>query len=774
MGNTGKLERFLERKRKELGVHLNAVQAQAVGQTEGPLLLLASPGSGKTTTIIMRIGYLVEELGVNPERMKAVTFSRASARDMKERYARFFPSLAPVDFSTIHSLAFEVVREHFRKAGKAFDIIEGTLDAEEEAGGERGQGLPLHKRIILRNLFKEIVGENATDDNMEELTTYISYVKNKLLPPEEWGAVKTDVPQAARILAEYERFKRTGTDKLLLDFDDMLTLGNELLAKDEALLRRYQRRYDYVLTDESQDTSMVQHAIIEKLAKSHRNLCVVADDDQSIYSWRGAEPSYLLNFKEVYPEAATLFMEQNYRSSREIVSAANAFIKRNMNRYAKEMFTDNGSSGPIVFKRLNDYREQAKFVVREAAKAEKLSEVAVLYRNNSSSITLMNEFDRAGIPFYMKDADNRFFSHWIIEDVLNFMRMTYTDKRADILESIHLKMNGYISKHQMAVLRSIENGESVFDNLLRFVQLQDYQVKLLEEARDTFREMSGMPPRHAIRVIRTRLGYEKALEKMCERLGFRKDYLIGILNTLEDIAEGLETMADFAARLKYLETVLRGAKSRRGQNAVTFSTFHSSKGLEFDQVFMVDLIEGVIPAKEDGKRGADGSAPLMEEAVRLFYVGMTRARKSLTMITYGQRDGEQTEESSFMTAVRDIAEPGWREKSEGAKAPLSLNGFKLQFGEEGGTSCAGGGTRFKSSTASSAAGAAAAAKLEANPNAVQDLGALAAGAAVRHRVFGPGVIESVDSERIVIRFGTSNVKELSAAMCLKMGLLELA
>lgn len=775
MGKTGNLERFLERKLRELGVRLNDVQAQAALQTEGPLLLLASPGSGKTTTIIMRIGYLVEEVGVNPERIKAVTFSRASARDMKERYVRFFPGLAPVDFSTIHSLAFEVVREHFRMTGKAYKLIEGALDAEDEAGGEKGQSLPMHKRIILRDLFKEIVGENATDDNMEELTTYISYVKNKLLPPEEWAGVKTDVPQAERILSEYERFKRVGTDKLLLDFDDMLTLGNELLEKDEALLRRYQRRYDYVLTDESQDTSMVQHAIIEKLAKTHRNLCVVADDDQSIYSWRGAEPSYLLNFKEVYPDAVTLFMEQNYRSSREIVTAANAFIKRNMNRYAKEMFTENPSAESIVFKRLNDYREQAKFVAREATQADKLSEVAVLYRNNSSSITLMNEFDRAGIPFYMKDADNRFFSHWVVEDVLNFMRMTYTDKRADILESIHLKMNGYISKHQMAVLRSIDNGESVFDNLLRFVQLQDYQIKLLEEARDTFREMNGMPPRHAIRVIRTRLGYEKALEKMCERLGFRKDYLIGILNTLEDIAEGLETMADFAARLKYLESVLKGAKSRRGQDAVTFSTFHSSKGLEFDQVYMVDLIEGVIPAKEDGKRGADGAAPLMEEAVRLFYVGMTRARKSLTMITYGQRDGEETEESSFMTAVRDIAEPGWREAMAAEAGPTVSSGFAMQFGNgkrytgESGTD----GKKFKSITASSTAAAAAAKPGADNPNAIRDLKALTAGAAVRHRVFGPGVIEGVDDGRATIRFGTSNVKELSVAMCLEMGLLEL-
>ncbi|RJE85084.1 ATP-dependent helicase [Paenibacillus sp. 1011MAR3C5] len=760
----GKLERFLERKLEELGVGLNEVQKQAVGQAEGPLLLLASPGSGKTTTLIMRIGYLIEELGADPARIKAVTFSRASARDMKERFTRFFPLLQPVDFSTIHSLAFEIVRTHFYKTRTAYDIIEGALEIEEgdeEQGYERP--LPLHKRIILRNLFKDIVGENATDDAMEELTTYISYVKNKMLPPEQWASVKVDVPHAERILHEYESFKRSGTSKLLIDFDDMLTIAHDVLEKDGAMLRKLQSRYDYVMTDESQDTSMVQHAIIEKLVKSHRNLCVVADDDQSIYSWRGAEPTYLLRFKNVYPEAVTLYMVQNYRSSPEIVTTANTFIKRNKNRYDKEMFTNNASHQPITFKTLRDYREQAKYVVREIAKIEKLSEGAVLYRNNSSSIALMNEFDRAGIPFYMKDADNRFFSHWVIEDVLNFMRMSYTDKRADILENIHLKFNGYISKHQMSVLKSIDNGESVFDNLLTIAQLHDYQIKPLQEAKETFREMNGMPPLHAIRVIRTRLGYEKALEKLCERLGFRKEYLIGILNTLEDIAEGLETMADFAARLKYLEKVLKGAKSRKGQNAVTFSTFHSAKGLEFDHVYMVDLIEGVIPASEDGKKGAGGDSSSMEEAVRLFYVGMTRARRTLEMVTYGQRDGEQATESSFMSAVKDIVDPS--RISARATAGSERQPILSAAGDSRSNSIRLKSTNFTSSREP--------VKAEANPNAAKHPTELAAGANVRHRVFGVGCIERADNESIIIRFGENNVKTLAMAMCIERGLLEL-
>jgi DNA helicase-2/ATP-dependent DNA helicase PcrA len=403
----------------------------------------------------------------------------------------------------------------------------------------------------------------------------------------------------------------------------------------------------------------------------------------------------LLNFKEAYPQAVILFMEQNYRSDKGIVEAANQFIKRNKNRYPKNMFTNNGAGEKPTFKRFSDYRKQSKYLVKQLQQEEKLSETAVLFRNNASSIVLMNEFDRAGIPFYMKDADNRFFSHWVVEDVLNFMRMTFTDKRADLLERIHLKLNGYISKHQMAVLKEIDNNESVFDNLLRFVKLHDYQTKPITEAKETFQGMRGMPPKQAIAVIRGRLGYEKALEKMCERLGFRKDYLIGILNTLEEIADGLETMEDFAGRLKYLETLLRTAKGRRGGNAVTFSTFHSAKGLEFDNVYMVDLIDGIIPSAEDAKYsgphkkdGGTGEQPLMEEAVRLFYVAMTRARHRLELISYGKRDGEETAESSFMEALRDIVEPGKREAE--ARATMAK---RLAAGRGSGKSLPGGSSR---------------------------------------------------------------------------------
>ena len=273
----------------------------------------------------------------------------------------------------------------------------------------KGARSPLQKKQILKNLFKRLRNENITEDQMEELTTHISFLKNKLIPKKDWAKYPCTVPMGEQLIEEYETFKQFGTGELLVDYDDMLTIAHEAFTKDAALLRKYQRRYDYVLTDESQDTSMVQHAIIEKLVQNHKNLYVVADDDQSIYTWRAAEPQYLLNFKQVYPHAKILMMEQNYRSSKDIVDTANQFIKQNKHRYDKNMFTKNPANKPIVIKSFEDYRFQSKYLVQELKKLENYHDAAVLFRNNSSSIILINEFERAGIPFYIKDFDNRFF-----------------------------------------------------------------------------------------------------------------------------------------------------------------------------------------------------------------------------------------------------------------------------------------------------------------------------------------------------------------------------
>lgn len=714
------MEDFFEKKRLELGVSLNKVQKQAVLHTEGPLLLLASPGSGKTTTTIMRIGYLIEEKGVTPSRIKAVTFSRASASDMRDRFKRFFPDQGGncVDFSTIHSLAFEVVREFFGKRKVSYQIIEGKNDL---AG-------PFQKKQILKNLFKKCNNETISEDQYEDLTTYISFIKNKLVPVRDWGKVKCDVPNAQRILTEYEQVKKRNR---FVDFDDMLTIANKAFETDSDLLKKYQQRYDYILTDESQDTSLVQHAIIEKLVKPHQNLYVVADDDQSIYGWRAAEPQYLLNFKQVYPNAVILMMEQNYRSSKEIVEAANQFIKQNKQRYDKNMFTENPPNKPIAIKILADFRFQAKYVVEEISKLQNYQEAAVLFRNKSSSIILVNEFDRAGIPFYIKDYDNRFFSHWVVKDILNFMRMSFTDKRPDILEQIHTKLDLYITREQLAELKRLNHNRSIFDQLLKISD--SYRAKQIKVCQQTFQTMRGMSPLAAITTIRGALGYDKAIEKMAQNLNFNKEKLMGILFTLEAIAAPLKTMEEFAKRLTHLEAAINASKFKKGENVVTFSTLHSSKGLEFKNVYMVDLIQGVIPADED----LNGPDDLLEEAVRLFYVGMTRAESNLELLSYKKQFGHRVQPSQFVYDVKRIVAPPIQTKKKQS----------LQKDEQGRPI------------------------IPINPNAIKRVEDLKIGSQIKHRVFGRGEILQIDQEYLEIQF-QRGPKKLSRIMCLEMGLLE--
>lgn len=711
---------YFTRKKREIGVNLNEVQKQAVLHGDGPLLLLASPGSGKTTTIMMRIGHLIEERGTDPARIKGVTFSKAAADDMKQRYKRMFPTLPEVDFSTIHSLAFAVVRDYLRKEHKAWQLIEGPVEDPSD--------YTANKKLLLRTLFQRFNKEAMTDDQLEEMSNYISLIKNKLLPRKKWGSIVCEVTNAEQIAAEYEAIKRKDPEKLLLDYDDMLTLALEAFESDQKLLKRYQQRYDHLLTDESQDTSLVQHAIVEQLVEPHQNLCVVADDDQSIYTWRAAEPQYLLDFKKVYPEAKVLMMEQNYRSTPEIVNAANEFIKRNKNRYEKNMFTENEEGEPVSIKVFPDYEDQAAYLAQELSKLHDYRDAAVLYRTNSSSILIMNELERARIPFYMKDSDVRFFSHWIVEDILNFMRLTFNNSRTDLFEKISMKCLGYVTRQQLFELRKQSEEGSVFDRLLKLTSLKDYQRKQINGLKRAFERMEGGEPYRVIRIIREQAGYDRALEKMSENLGFSIEYLHDVLSTLEQIAQKETGMVAFANRLKQLESLLKTSKFNKQENAVTLSTLHSSKGLEFKKVYMLDLIADVIPSKSDVKEQDKGNKDPMEEAARLFYVGMTRAEKELELLSYRNRAGSKTNPSPFLLRVNKIINPPEKQQVDESRIPQ-------------------------------------------NPHALRRVSDLEVGRKVKHRVFGTGRIEGFSEDGLEIKFSKGS-KRLALDLCLTMGLLE--
>ncbi|MCM3710235.1 ATP-dependent helicase [Sporosarcina luteola] len=709
---------FFTRKKNELQIELNEIQKNAVLQTEGPLLLLACPGSGKTTTMIMRIGYLIEEKNVNPNRIKAITFSRASARDMTERFQRFFPQYPPVDFSTIHSLAFTITRMYLQKTGVAFELIEG--------GGKGKQVLT--KTALLKRLYKEALREDGTEEEMASLSTFISYLKNRMIPFNEWDQVEAPFEKAGNIALSYEQFKSKTEGHLLLDFDDMLSIAEQALRMDEQLAEQFRSRYDYILTDESQDTSLVQHRIVEHLVAHHGNLCVVADDDQSIYTWRGADPAYLLNFKLVYPDAKLLRMEQNYRSSKEIVDTAAQFITRNKQRYIKEMRTENKESGPIVIKQFEDPKRLLEYVTYELLDEQNLEEVAILFRNNSSSTMYVNELHRRGIPFYMKDADDRFFSHWVVEDILNFMRLSFNTERKDIFAKVAMKMKLFISRDMLSKFMNQTTSGNVFEAFVQTVQLKGSQIEKLDTCIDVYKRIPDMRPVQIIRMIRYELEYEEALKSRAAKFGYRIDHLLGILDTLEGIASQVRTMVEFANRLKDLEQAVQQARFNPPENALTLSTFHSAKGLEFRRVFMIDLVKGIIPSEED-----ELDPLMLEEARRLFYVGMTRAKERLELLSYREANGKTKEDSRFLNEVRGILmKPEERKSEKLKKADLSTL---------------------------------------PDPDGISDRTVLSVGMHVMHRVFGRGVIKGIGEENIRIQFGETE-KQLLLETILSRRLLK--
>ena len=711
---------FFTRKKNELNIALNEVQQQAVLATEGPLLLLACPGSGKTTTMIMRIGYLIEEKNIDPRRIKAITFSRASARDMTERYTKFFPAQEPVDFSTIHSLAFTIARSYLTKSGTTFELIEG--------GGKGRQSI--NKSFLLKGLYKEVLKEDCTEDELSSLSTFISSIKNRMIPFDDWLALQGPVEKAGRIARKYEQVKSRTPGHLLLDFDDMLTIAEQALREDEELSERFRKLYDYLLTDESQDTSLVQHKIVEHLVAHHSNLCVVADDDQSIYTWRGAEPDYLLDFKKVYPDAQVLMMERNYRSTKDIVDTASKFIKRNQKRYPKDMHTKNGKKEPIYIRQLDNPKRQLEYVTYELLQETDLNEVAILFRNNSSSTMYVNELHRRGIPFYMKDADDKFFSHWIVEDILNFMRLSFNTERKDIFAKIVMKMNLFISRSMLSKFENTATTGNVFDAFIRTVDLKDSQAKKMADYKKGYEVIPDMRPERVIQLIRNDLGYEAALKSRAEKFGYRIDSLLTILDTLEGIASQLRTMVEFANRLKELEQAVQNAKFNPPDNAVTLSTFHSAKGLEFRRVFMIDLLKGIIPSEEDESEPA-----LLEEARRLFYVGMTRAKERLELLSYGQDEGKPKEDSRFLNEVRGLLLKPSEVTNE--KKPVKVTKASIPL----------------------------------NPNGIHSRDELAVGTVVKHRVFGQGEIRERDGNEILIQFGEME-KRLDLETVLSLRLLE--
>lgn len=612
---------------------LNEPQQRAVACLQGPLLIVAGAGSGKTRVLTFRIANLLEH-GVPPYRILAITFTNKAAREMRERVDALIGDAAQdVWLSTFHSFCARFLRmelEHYGRYAKNFVIY----DAADSKG-------------LIRECLKELnIDEKHTAPGAVQ--AHISDAKNRLLDVAAFTAQATDffAEQVAKIYALYQSKLQENN---ALDFDDLLMLTVELLTKNEELRTKYQKKFHYILVDEYQDTNGAQYAITKLLAAEHRNICVVGDADQSIYGWRGADMRNIMNFEKDYPEATVILLEQNYRSTKNILAAANAVIENNLTRKKKELWTDNPTGDRITIYEGATEKNEASYIVREVERLHtmfhvKYGDIAVLYRTNAQSRNIEEAFYATGVPYAMVGSV-RFYDRREIKDIIAYLRVIYNPRDTlSLLRIINVPRRGL---GPTSIARMMETAEeyriSLFEvitdaQLLSMIPKLSAKVKLaLEEFAAmvfTFMGQLGTRPIHEIveDVIETS-GYAAALEEEKkednrDRLENLREFISVAKNFDDGAAEGENGLADFLAQIALISDV---DQTEQSDGTVTLMTFHAAKGLEFPAVFMAGMEEGLFPHSRTLLDDTE-----IEEERRTCYVGITRSERRL-YLTYARQ-----------------------------------------------------------------------------------------------------------------------------------------
>lgn len=615
---------------------LSKEQELATKHITGPALILAVPGAGKTTVLIHRTINLILEHDIRPDRILSITFSRASAKDMSKRFRENFKDIStiPISFSTIHSFCFNLIREYAYRNNIKYTLIEGEKS-------------PINKYNLIKNLYLQTNKSYITEEKLESLINAIGYIKNMMITVDEFlDDKKPGIDGFNTIFSQYEKYKR---DNNLIDFDDMLSITLNILNKNKYVLEKYRNKYDYIQLDEGQDTSKIQMEIFKKLAFPKNNLFVVADDDQSIYGFRGADPKGLLNFKSIFPNGKIFFMQKNYRSSKNIVSVCNRFIKSNTLRYNKTISTDNSFLEPINIIKVDSMLDQYNYILKDIENRD-LKNSAILYRNNLSSIGLIDFLEKNKIDFYMRDIKVKFFNHWLVQDILNFMQFARDTSNMTIYENIYYKKKGYISKKQINFAKTLNYKWPVFDRIMKYPDIPVYYKSTLRELSVDFRRLSELNPLDSISFIEYNLEYEKYLKENSMKFGYTYDSLKTILYYLKLIAKETSSLDELIARFKYLESLC--LNSRNQKNTLTLSTIHSSKGLEFDRVYIIDLVDGHFPSSSSIEAYEKKNIDDLEEERRLFYVGMSRAKYHLSLFSVNNLGNKLVNPSRFLDELQ--------------------------------------------------------------------------------------------------------------------------
>jgi len=644
---------------------LNPAQRRAVEAGEGPILVLAGPGSGKTRVLTHRIAYLVGRLHVPPYRIMAVTFTNKAAREMKSRLERLIGAagLGELTIGTFHAVCAWILRREALAAGLDPHYLIYDQDDQER-------------------LVKQALADLNFDDKQytpSAMRAAISGAKNELLGPGDMRPANYRQEVASRVYARYQELLQAAN---ALDFDDLLVRVVELFRASPETLHKYRERYRAVLVDEFQDTNLAQFEIVRLLAAESRHAFVVGDEDQSIYSWRGADFRNVRRFRHEFPEAQVILLEQNYRSTQNILAAARAVIDRNVERTEKRLWTENSRGRPIILCEAYDEREEAQFVVDEIERLTargvcQPGECAVMYRTNAQSRVLEEEFMRRGVPYRVVGA-TRFYGRREIKDVVAYLRLVYSaDDAVSLARVLNVPPRGIGDKTVAtfqawagrmglsfdAALRRLADGEEApIDGRSRRALLAFHDM--MEDLRSLAREVDLLALLEQV-VVRT--GYMDWVRDGSQE-GEERWQNIQELRTVARDYVAMEPLEGLAAFLTNVALVADADTLQESGDAVTLLTLHAAKGLEFKAVFLVGLDEGIFPHSR-----CLNDREQMEEERRLCYVGLTRAKELLYLThtfrrtIYGNQ--EASEPSRFL---RDIPEELMRRAGGGAARPPSL------------------------------------------------------------------------------------------------------
>lgn len=606
---------------------LNESQLSAVKAIDGPVLLLAVPGSGKTTVLVNRLGYMIFNKGINPENILTLTYTVAATKDMANRFARIFgeENRSLVEFRTINGICQKIINRYSEMIGqKPFELI-----SDEKVKGK-----------IVRDILIRKLSEYPTDSDISTANSLITYCKNMMLSSDEIQALGRE--EGLPLLEIYTEYKDYLKKNGLMDYDDQMTYAYVMLAKTPDLLAYYKNMYRYILVDEAQDTSKIQHLIIGLLAGKDGNLFMVGDEDQSIYGFRAAYPEALLNFEKDHPSARVLVMNQNYRSNANIVSLADRFIKHNKARHDKSMVSTKTASSEVDYVELKNRANQYSYLSKVASRcASETIEVAVLYRDNESVIPLVDVLERENVAYQLRKGDNDFFTNKVVLDVLNIIRFAMNPYDTNLFMSIYFKCNLYMNKSQaMEACRiSEERGIEILE-AMGYSELSDARLDGRCRGMQTnLRCILKETPGKSMFRIETTMGYGDYVSR--NNLSSNKLYI------LKQLAGRETTIQGFLDRLDFLQAVLKNGERNYASNFI-LSTIHSSKGLEFDEVYLIDVLDGVFPGRVINGAKDKRETSLFEEERRVFYVGMTRAKERLHIFKYDK------EESTFMSELHPI------------------------------------------------------------------------------------------------------------------------